>query len=301
MQLHVVNPNTAPTLSSFPLIKRYPKTKAAILATTALLKEIYLTPKPGLVDRHNTGAHHDMSYQTFMDSIEAISPWFDSFYYGGYLNKDLQNACLLNAIRPVGIACEKAMFKATKGINTHKGAIFSLGLLCTAIGHLEAKQEQLSYHTICQQVAAMCQKVIDELTIPHEQPTAGERLYKLYGFTGARGEAATGFSTVIRHSLPIYLKLLAQGHTEQTALLHALLSLMAHNNDTNVVARGGLAGLTTVQSIAKKLLASPKLYTPDHLSALMTFDQQLIKQHLSPGGSADLLSVTWLLAQYNQD
>lgn len=297
MLLYMDNLTTA-TITKIPFIRQEPDTNVAKLATTALLKEIDLTPKPGLVDRHNTGAHTDMDYQTFINSIQAISPWFDHFYYCGYLNKDLQGPPLLKAIRPLGIACEKAMFNATQGINTHKGAIFSLGLICTAIGHLEARQEHINHTSICARVASICQTITHELTTCHQQQTAGERLYKQYGFTGVRGEVAAGFSTVINYSLPAYLEMLAQGHLEQTALLHALITLMAHNTDTNVVARGGLAGLTSVQTTAQELLAQQQPFTPDNLSALIAFDQQLIKQHLSPGGSADLLSVTWLLANY---
>ena len=295
MLLHVDSSN--PTLAS-PFIKQPPETKAAILATTALLKEVYLTPKPGLVDRHNTGAHNDMNYQTFLKSIQAVSPWFDRFYYCGYLNKDLQGNALLSALRPLGIACEKNMFIATQGINTHKGAIFSLGLICCAIGHLEARQEEVEHISICKRVASICRSVLNELDLSHKQYTVGERLYKQYGFTGARGEAATGFDTVLQYSLPIYLDLLAQGHLEQTALLHALVTLMAYNNDTNVVARGGVVGLTLVKTTSKKLLEQGQLFTSENLSPLFVFDQQLIDHNLSPGGSADLLSVTWFLAQY---
>lgn len=284
-----------------PFINQSPATRVATLATTALLKEIYLTPKPGLVDRHNSGAHNDMDFQTFIVSIQAISKWFDNFYYCGYLHKELEGSSLLNVIRPLGIACEKAMFEATRGINTHKGAIFSLGLICVAVGHLEARREQVSHVTICNRVAAICQNILNELVTSNRQKTAGERLYKLYGFTGARGEAAAGFTTVIQYSLPIYIALLRQGHSEQTALLQALMALMAHNNDTNVVARGGLEGLTFVQETAQKLLDQYGLFLPEDLTPLFTFDQQLIDKHLSPGGSADLLSITWFLAQYEAD
>lgn len=281
-----------------PFIHQSPVTKAARLATRALVKEVFLTPKPGLVDRHNSGAHRDMDFQTFMESIWAIGKWFDNFYYYGCFHKALEGASLLNAIRPLGIACEKAMFEATKGVNTHKGAIFSLGLICTAIGHLEGRQEQVNYATICDRVASMCQNILNELVTENKHQTAGERLYKLYGFTGARGEATTGFKTVIQHSLPVYLALLKQGHLEQTALLQALMVLMVHNNDTNIVARGGLEGLSFVQRRSQELLDQHVVFSPENLSPLFIFDQQLIDRYLSPGGSADLLSITWFLAQY---
>lgn len=281
-----------------PFIKKTPATRVAKLATTALLKEVDLTPKPGLVDRNNSGAHHDMDFQTFIVSIQAISKWFDNFYYCGYLHKELEGEALLNAIRPVGIACEKAMFEATQGVNTHKGAIFSLGLICAVVGHLEARQERINYIAICDRVATICENILDELVTNNKQKTAGERLYKLYGFTGARGEAVAGFQTVTQYSLPVYLEFLRQGHTEQTALLQALMVLMAHNNDTNVIARGGLEGLAFVKETAKNLLKQYGLFLSESLSPLFLFDQQLIDKHLSPGGSADLLSITWLLAQY---
>jgi triphosphoribosyl-dephospho-CoA synthase len=117
--------------------------------------------------------------------------------------------------------------------------------------------------------------------------------------TGARGEAQSGFAMARAHGLQPYLRARAQGWDEERALLEALLHLLAHNPDTNLVARGGLAGLDRVQTHARRLLAHGDLSTPARKQHLRAFDQLLIRHHLSPGGSADLLSVVWFLAGMN--
>ncbi|CAK9886638.1 MAG: 2-(5''-triphosphoribosyl)-3'-dephosphocoenzyme-A synthase [Candidatus Erwinia impunctatus] len=275
-------------------------TRAGTLATLALYNEVALTPKPGLVDRSNPGAHRDMDFHTFIDSINAISPWFDEFYHSGYRHRKHSLCTLLRTIRPAGIACEQSMLSATQGVNTHKGAIFSLGLICAVIGYLEGRQLPLTARSICHSVAEACHGLLNELTTAGTPDTAGKRLYRQYGFTGACGEAASGFATVWQYSLPAYQHCKASGCDEQTALLQALMLLMAYNNDTNIVARGGLDGLQFVQQRARAILQSPDKLVAEDLSLLIDFNQQLTEKYLSPGGSADLLAVTWFLTHYDR-
>ncbi|EBO6833846.1 triphosphoribosyl-dephospho-CoA synthase, partial [Salmonella enterica] len=126
------------------------------------------------------------------------------------------------------------------------------------------------------------------------------RLYQQLGLTGARGEAEAGYPLVIRHALPHYRALLAQGRDPELALLDTLLLLMSLNGDTNVASRGGADGLRWLQQQAAVLLHQGGIRTPDDLVYLHRFDQQCIERNLSPGGSADLLIVTWFLAQISQ-
>ncbi|MFP1742646.1 triphosphoribosyl-dephospho-CoA synthase CitG [Lonsdalea quercina] len=259
----------------------------------ALTVEVMLTPKPGLVDRANNGAHHDMDVPLFEKSIGAITPWLRRFIDVGYAHADVSPKQLLMQVRPVGMACEQAMLAATHGVNTHKGGIFACGLLCSAAGWLAANGVALTQRSLCQTVANMCRDLVrDELSLSHRAATAGERLFQRYGLTGARGEAASGFETVTRLALPAYRQALGE-YDQEMALLHTLVVLMAHNPDTNVVSRGGMAGLAFVQRYAADLLAQGVT-----LSRLQAMDRALTERHLSPGGTADLLALTWLLHHY---
>ncbi|MFJ5398238.1 triphosphoribosyl-dephospho-CoA synthase CitG [Pectobacterium sp. CHL-2024] len=265
--------------------------------THALTMEVMLTPKPGLVDRANNGSHRDMDVALFQTSIQAISPWFRHFTDAGYQHANTPLVQLLSQVRPIGIACEQAMLSATKGVNTHKGGIFAFGLLCTAAGWLAGRGERVTQHSLCDSVAAMCHDVVrNELETCSGAVTAGEHLYQRHGLTGARGEAASGFSTVCQYALPALQQAMAAGVDDETALLRTLLVLMAHNPDTNVVSRGGMDGLTFVQDYARRLLTGPL-----DRQALREMDDALIARNLSPGGSADLLALTWLLYHYPAD
>lgn len=258
------------------------------LAAQALHLELSLTPKPGLVDRVNNGSHHDMDHALFLSSIAAITPWFTIFSQTGAKNAHKPAAAQLSLLRPAGLACEQAMFTATNGVNTHKGGIFSLGLLCFAAGRLQAQQQVLTADTLCQEVSAICQGLVDrELVSRPRAATAGEKQFRDYGLTGARGEAELGFITVRRAVLPYW-------HQEQgeRRFQHALLRLMACNRDSNLVSRGGIEGMHYVQQYALTLLA-----THWDNDALYQMDKALIARHLSPGGSADLLAVSCVLAQ----
>ena len=249
----------------------------ALLGWRAMLTEVNLSPKPGLVDRINCGAHKDMALEDFHRSALAIQGWLPRFIEFGACSAEMAPEAVLNGLRPIGMACEGDMFRATAGVNTHKGSIFSLGLLCAAIGRLLQLNQSVTPITIC--------------------VTAGQRLYQQLGLTGARGEAEAGYPLVINHALPHYLTLLDQGLDPELALLDTLLLLMATNGDTNVASRGGEGGLRWLQREAQTLLNNGGIRTPADLDYLRQFDRECIERNISPGGSADLLILTWFLAQ----
>ncbi|WP_421595067.1 triphosphoribosyl-dephospho-CoA synthase CitG [Rahnella sp. PD4] len=267
-------------------------TDIAALAAEALRREVWLTPKPGLVDSANNGSHSDMDLPLFLRSIDAITPWLHQFFTLGQQDflQPLQG--MLMRIRPTGLACEQAMFGATQGINTHKGGIFSLGLLCTAAGRLIGQRRLLTRNRLCAEVAAMTQGLVErELQHCRQPVSAGERLFVAHGMTGARGEVQSGFLTLRRHVFPYWYQ---ESHSERRSL-NALLRLMAYNPDTNLVARGGLSGLRFVQDYARRLL-NTGWQTED----LQQMDNALIARHLSPGGSADLLAIAIVLMAFPQ-
>lgn len=294
----------SPPLRPLPAVRESEKDQAnavGALVCQALLKEVELTPKPGLVDRLNNGAHRDMDLTTFYASIEAIAPWFPLFYRMGASTRDLSSQALLAHIRPAGRACEEAMLRATGGINTHKGCVFSMGLLCAAAGRLSCGNRLPNRTRLCAEVARIASRLVETELLCIESPrTAGEKLFQAHGLTGVRGEAASGFKTVREHALPAYQSILSFGGSEEQALHEALLHLLAVNPDTNLVHRGGLAGLAHVQATAKRLLDLGGVLSPSFEARMLGFDRDLIERNLSPGGSADLLAITWFLSRFPQ-
>jgi len=147
------------------------------------------------------------------------------------------------------------MFAATKGINTHKGAIVALALLCSAAGRLLAMQIDLTRERICAEVAAICTGLVSrELESDGAAQTAGERIFCDHGLAGARGEAASGFLTVRSLALPVYDRVRRAGNNEEMALLESLLHLLVVNADTNLISRGGLAGMEHMRGYARTLV-----------------------------------------------
>ncbi|PWC84756.1 2-(5'-triphosphoribosyl)-3'-dephospho CoA synthase [Azospirillum sp. TSH100] len=270
--------------------------RLARLAHQSLLREVMLTPKPGLVDRRNSGSHRDMDLSTFRASARAIAPWFARLFMIGLADCDLPAGLFLPRIRPDGLACERAMLQATGGVNTHKGSIFAFGLLCAAAGRLAGRGASVGPGPLCAEVAAICAGVVDELRRGGEATTAGEHLFRRYGLTGARGEAASGFATVRAYALPMFERLRTAGAGADIALHGALLELLAFNPDTNVVARGGLGGLAFLQGEAMRLRRAGGVGAPGFLRRMAALDDAVIRRNLSPGGSADLLAVTWFLS-----
>lgn len=200
------------------------------LAWRAILTEVNLSPKPGLVDRYNCGAYKDMVLEDFHRSVAAIRSWLPRFVGFGACSADLPEVDVMTGLRPLEIACETAMLRATAGVNTHKGSIFSLGLRCAAIGRLHQQQQPVTAENLCHTAAAFCRGLTErELRRNNRQQTAVQRFYHQLGLTGACGEAEAGYPLVLRYALPHYQTLLAQGIDQELALLDTLQLLMACN------------------------------------------------------------------------
>lgn len=266
----------------------------------ALLTEVQLSPKPGLVDSQNNGAHQDMDRYTFEQSANALFPFWAKFVDLGMTTAHLPSKHILAHIRPLGVQAEQAMFNATQHINTHKGAIFAFGLICTALGRLWLTARATLFspnaiHAITDCVAQFCQGICQELSNPPPNTplTAGIKAFQQWGLTGARGEAEQGFPLVRLAYQHYQSRLVALQDTQHQQLI-SLLWIMAHNPDTNVVHRGGMAGLQFVQDYANALLKDEQIFNDKAwlITQLTEFDQQCIQQHLSAGGSADLLAIT---------
>ena len=263
----------------------------ALWCERAMKMEVELTPKPGLVDSANSGAHHDMDINTFYASIQAIKPYISQFLEAKPLSFD--------TLRSIGVVCEKAMFVATNGVNTHKGMIFCLALICGALSSLKAKQESFTCKNIQKEICEWCEGLVEKDLLLSHPTSAGARFFYETGSLGIRGMAQSGFALVVQGSLPFYEaheKLLG----EEKSLKMTLLWLMVRLDDSTIWSRGGIEGLRYVQTKADEILLHVK-NEPETLDAcLCAFDEDLIARHLSPGGSADLLALTWLFAHLSK-
>lgn len=253
----------------------------ADFALRSLLHEVSLSPKPGLVDRESPGAHSDMDYDSFLDSAAALAPYFLRCAKEG-----LESRCpeeeLLERLRPMGLLAERAMRRATGGANTHKGLIFSLGILCAAAGRL---RHRVSAERLCALAARIAAPALaDEPAGSH-----GDRARLRYGAAGARGEAAGGFASA-RRALDVFREALARGEGRERAGICALARLLAEVDDTNVLHRAGEAGLRFVQSGARALLEGG--LEPE---AWRGFCLEVTRRGISPGGCADLVALVFFL------
>lgn len=267
------------------------------IAHRALICEANVTPKPGLVDRENSGAHRDMDLKLFCKSADALRPWFADCARIGLAMRDAAPEQVFGRLRKRGIEAERAMFAATNGVNTHKGALFSLGILCCAAA---MEGEGTGVPAILDRAAALAQPALGDLTALHpgDARTGGEVQYLNSGRTGVRGEAAAGFPHARNCGLPALEDGLERGRTAglrgeelfNHACLRALLALMTCVEDSNILRRSGLEALRSVQSRAKALLE--RGFTMDDLRRM---NDDFVRENLSPGGSADLLAVTIFL------
>ncbi len=257
--------------------------RLGVLALQALLFEAVTSPKPGLVDRDNSGSHRDMDLFTFMASAAALGPYFEGCARAGLAGAGLEQ------LRILGRRAEADMLRATGGVNTHKGAIFALGLLCAASGARWETEEILARCAqLCQGITA---RDLGKVTAQTAR-TAGERLYAQYGITGIRGQAEAGFPAVKNTGLPVLRMGLEAGLSLERAGCGALLALLTATADTNLISRGGREKAAAVTREVAVLLAKNPFPEPETLRAL---DEAFRAENLSPGGSADLLAVTYFL------
>jgi len=322
----------------------------------ALLREVYVTPKPGLVDLNDCGAHTDMDVHTFECSAEAITPFLLGMYNAGFSFPERNNVASISGegncdslgnaereslselflrVREIGKEAERAMFTATKKVNTHKGIIFSMGLLLTAIGidagsksseHGNApapdcEPERTSAPTSACEPAKEClpyeericflagsiadatlREELDAMRLANaagaDNNSHGERVFATYGIDGVRGEAIAGFPCLREVALPRYRSTKDSSLTENDRALDTLLAIMSKLSDTNLISRGGPDALNFVKSRATDIISS---HTPGSTSwrhEIELFNAECIEKHISPGGAADILALTFLLTSF---
>lgn len=266
------------------------------LAVSSMIREVELSPKPGLVDRLDNGAHRDMTLDHFYRSAEALEPWFNEMILNTPIDSSPRE--VLPEIRPLGVRAEEAMFRATGGINTHKGQIFSLGVCLAAASrvffrpHDDSDRLYPSGNEILMEAGRICRGISRELN--HSRPPAshGERLYQANGCRGIRGEAESGFPSVRLKALPHFKKLLESGCTPDEAALETLILLFSFVEDSNVLHRCGTGGLKILRQLSSSFLKDGGIRQQGAICRLEGMNSIFITMNISPGGCADLLALT---------
>ncbi|MGA0596532.1 triphosphoribosyl-dephospho-CoA synthase MdcB [Enterovirga sp. CN4-39] len=280
---------TAALPSRAVLVRRRPArpTEAAEIAACAaqcLLLEVETYPKPGLVSHVDAGSHSDMDAATFRDSAAAITPYLADLAEAGAAG------CGMSRLRVIGLEAEAAMRAATSGVNTHRGAIFGLGLLCAAAGARAARR----IHPILplgEIVARLWSDgIVDGPTLLRSH---GSMARLRFGAGGARVEAAFGFPSVYRIGLPALRRgrRAAPGDAE-AARVEACFALIAAVEDTNLLHRGGPDGLRFAQAAAQDFLDQGGVCASGWRDRARSIHDSFVARRLSPGGSADLLAMT---------
>lgn len=244
----------------------------SMLSVNALQKELDTTPKPGLVDKNDSGAHKDMDYNLMSKSIKVLHPYFTKLALLGF-QKELP---VLREIQMVGLEAEEAMFEATNGVNTYKGALFSMGLSVLCASHLMYIYNNVSAENLQSCISMLASR------FPQPENTHGDKVLKQNKIKGALYNAVDGYKELFSSWLPFY-----QTNRDDEFVLHRLLLLiMSTLDDTNIYYRKGKEDVEKVKRQSKELL--------DNFSVqgLQQLNNEYIKENISSGGAADMLSLT---------
>jgi triphosphoribosyl-dephospho-CoA synthase len=265
----------------------------AVHAVDCLLQELKTYPKPGLVSHIDAGSHTDMDADTLRRSATALGPYLCALAEAGAQNSDM------GRLRVIGIEAEAAMLEATSGVNTHRGAIFGLGLLCAAAGARWSGSVD-STAPLGSVVARRWGKEI--MSGPVTLRSHGLEARRRYGAGGARCEAADGFPSVYGIGLPALKQAASMAPADAEAVrVHACFSLIAVVEDTNLLHRGGTAGLCFAQSAARTFLDRGGVSQRDWRVRARTVHEAFVRGRLSPGGSADLLAMSLFVQALDSD
>ena len=278
-------------------------------AALSLLDEVYAAPKPGLVDRIDAGAHADMKFEDFILSTAAISPFLREMalvsYQSCFTLPALLNAArkteatLFPLLREIGKRAEHEMYAATGGVNTHKGAVFTLGLLSAGAGLLYAINGRLTAEAILDEVQNLVgdtlRQELAELKAGEVGNAHGEAVLHRNGAGGVRSAAAKGFPVLRSVALPLLRQYEAEGQPAEASALNVLLHLILHVSDTNVLYRGGKDALLTLRADCRNILSHGGAFTPSGTDLLYELKETCKQRNVSPGGAADLLSAALFL------
>jgi len=258
--------------------------RVAAMAEQSLLLEVSTFPKPGLVSDVDNGSHTDMDAAMFRRSAAAIRPFFRELVVAGGCDAEMV------ILRRIGLRAERAMLEATRSVNTHRGAIFGVGLLCAAAG-LRASGGGASDQRLGQLVAARWAH--DIVGGPRLPDSHGEMASRRYGAGGARREAARGFPSVYEVGLPaLRAALRTTAGDAAAARVQACFALIAILEDTNLLHRGGTDGLRYARQLAQRFLDAGGVRQPHWQARAGAVHHAFVERRLSPGGAADALAMS---------
>lgn len=269
-------------------------TQVGRLAVRSLYSELALYPKPGLVSLVDNGSHDDMTAMTFMRSLFSLRHYFIRITEAGFGDAPF------SMLKRLGIEAEQRMLAATGGINTHRGAIFCVGMLCAAIGACHAQRTVLSPQAIRALLLIRWGEELAKHARTGSPDSHGSRVALRHGASGAREEAALGLPSVFDVALPMLHNTLEHGRTWEAARIDALFALMAHVSDTNVYHRGGAEGAAMVRRSAQEFLAAGGTAQAGWKQRAVDCHHLFVSRKLSPGGAADLLAATCLVHAVGQ-
>lgn len=261
--------------------------RLAQIASDCLIDEARLSPKPGLVDSRGNGAHQDLNLALMERSAHSLTPTFHALAQQSWLRP--VDIALRETVGRLGREGEAQMMQATAGVNTHRGAIWALGLLVSATAMLGGKGHS---QRIAETAAALAR--LPDACAP-KTFSKGLRASRRWQVPGAREEAQCAFPHITTLALPQLLRSRVQGASEEQARLDALIAIMTSLSDTCVLSRAGMAGLDAMQQGAAEVLTAGGCATAAGRAALARLDAQMLAQNASPGGAADLLAATLFL------
>ncbi|OSI61113.1 MULTISPECIES: triphosphoribosyl-dephospho-CoA synthase MdcB [Bradyrhizobium] len=251
------------------------------LASLCLKLEVATHPKPGLVSQIDNGAHSDMDAELLCRSADTLTAFFRELAVAG------AEGAGMSRLRAIGVAAERAMLAATAGVNTHRGAIFGLGLLCAAAGFRSALGLRKSLGDVVSQRWGD-----DILSGPISLRSHGAVAARRYGAGGARAEAADGFPSVYDIALPALRAARTRAPDDEEAVrIQTCMTLIANVADTNLLHRGGPEGLRFAQASASAFLAAGGVGFAEWRARAVDIHHAFVARNLSPGGSADLLAM----------
>ena len=291
-------PQSALDPARCPACPPLPPRVVARLVTRALWDELALYPKPGLVSLHDAGAHSDMDASTFVRSLFALRGHFRVIAEAG------ASAAPFDELRVLGKRAEAAMLCATGGVNTHRGAIFVLGLLGATAALMSVRGETPTDARLRCVLLATWGAALREPIVVRESPSHGMEVAKRYGTSGARGEAEAAFPGVFDVALPALREARRHGVDERRARMAAFFALLESVEDTNVLYRAGRAGLEHIRSSARRFRDAGGVEADDAIRCAEAIHRDFTVRRLSAGGCADLLAaalfVDALQATYRQ-
>lgn len=261
----------------------------ARLAVRSLYAELVLYPKPGLVSLRDQGSHSDMDAACFMRSLFALRHYFKAITIAGARGAGFEE------LRQLGIGAEQRMLLATGGVNTHRGAIFALGILCATAACCLQQGQGISPASLQLVIASHWGQALREHSAAQSSDDVlshGQQVAHHYAVSGAREEAAAGFPSIFDVALPRMQKSLRKRSDIHLAQVDTFFALMAHISDTNLYHRGGTSGVDFARTAAQEFLNRGATENPVWLQLAEQYHQQFIQRKLSPGGAADLLAAT---------